>query len=99
MVPKRQSEKDKIDFLIILFLIVCYTNFYWFLKKPHKGTKKISYTQINNVRARLFLPNISIFTHFFLISAHSYAKKAVILQRELISGIASVEKQEHLTQK
>ena len=54
--------------------------------------------QINNVRARLFLPKTSIFTHFFQIYAHACAKKAVILQREIISGTASVEKQEHLTQ-
>ena len=41
--------------------------------------------QINNVRARLFLPKTSIFTHFFQIYAHACAKKAVILQREIIS--------------
>ena len=42
--------------------------------------------QINIVRARLFLTKVSIFTHFFLIYAHLCAKKAVILQHELISG-------------
>ena len=45
--------------------------------------------QINNVRARLFLPiflpKTSIFTHFFQIYAHACAKKAVILQREIMS--------------
>ena len=40
--------------------------------------------QINNVRARLFLPKTSIFTHFFQIYAHACAKKAVILQREIM---------------
>ena len=41
--------------------------------------------QINNVRARRFLLNASIFTHFFGISAHTFVKKVVILQRDLIS--------------
>lgn len=69
-----------------MFLSVCY----FYSQKPalsnfgHKITKNISYMQINNVRARLFCPNVSIFTHFFLICAHAYTKKAVILQRELL---------------
>ena len=37
-----------------------------------------------------FFPKMSIFTHFFLIYAHAYAKKAVILHRELVSGLAPV---------
>ena len=41
--------------------------------------------QIKKVRARIFLAKVSIFTHFFLICAHLCAKKAVILQRDLIS--------------
>ena len=44
--------------------------------------------QINNVRMRVFLPKMSIFTHFFLLYAHTFQKKAVILQRDLISGNA-----------
>lgn len=43
--------------------------------------------QINNVRAQRFLRKMSIFTHFFLIYAHVFEKKVVILQRELISRI------------
>ena len=35
---------------------------------------------------RLFSTKVSIFTHFFSIYTHAYAKKAVILQRELISA-------------
>ena len=42
--------------------------------------------QIKKVRARIFLAKVSIFTHFFWISAHLCAKNVVILQREIISG-------------
>lgn len=46
--------------------------------------------QINVVRARLFYTKVSIFTHFFGISAQLIEKKVVILQRELISGNAGL---------
>jgi len=50
--------------------------------------KKSTYAN-KSVRARLFSPKMSIFTHFYIIYAHACAKKVVILHRELISGIAS----------
>lgn len=34
--------------------------------------------------------NMSIFTHFFIIYAHIYKKKAVLLYRDLISRIADL---------
>ena len=68
-----------------------YVCLFGFLKKPHKGTKKISYMQINNVRARSFQTNTSIFPHFFRIYAHVFGKKAVPLHRELISGNADIQ--------
>ena len=34
---------------------------------------------------------VSIFTHFFLIYTHIFAKKVVILQHEIISGIAPMQ--------
>ena len=46
--------------------------------------------QINSVRARLFLLKVSIFPHFFGICAHMFVKKAVILQRDLISPNAGI---------
>ena len=50
--------------------------------------------------ARDFFCQIYQFLHIFFEYLHTHMqKKAVILQRELISGFASVEKQEHLTQK
>ena len=42
---------------------------------------------------------MSIFTHFFLISAHICAKIVVILQREIMSGLVPYRKNENLTQK
>ena len=41
---------------------------------------------------QLFLPKVSIFLHFFKICTHAFAKKAVILQRDLKSPNVGLSK-------